>query len=190
MRYVLAFLFVLLFVSGVHADAAVVTATTSVPANTDTTVSIPLGNWINAIAPTIIEIAGAVITAVVAWIMATLVPAALRQYINTQMIQSAEQLLMNAVNYGIAAVAGAETGRVLSVSVGNSVVAQALNYAITHGPQWLINWLGGPAQIEQKIIARLPLEAAAKVVTSGTGAVITPSPLAGQPSATTSPALQ
>lgn len=160
------------------ADAAVVAATTAVPPNTSTTVSIPFGDWINAIAPTIIEIAGAVLAVILAW-AARLLPASLQSFINSQTIAQAEQLLEKAVDYGINAVAGASVGKTLSVDVGNQVIAQALNYVITHGPAWLINWLGGVEAIKQKIIARLPLDEGAQVITTAASVAIAPSPLAG-----------
>lgn len=186
-RLLLAFAFIVMCAVAITpalADTAVVAATTSVPANTDTTVTLPFGAWINAIAPTVIEIAGAVLTVILAW-AARLLPATLRSFISDAAMKQAEQLLERAVDYGINAVAGAAKDKTLTIDVGNQVIAQAANYVVTHGPAWLIDWMGGAAAIEQKIIARLPLEEAAKVapVISAGVAVATggAGPLVGSP---------
>ena len=59
--------------------------------------------------------------------------------------------------YGINTVVGAEKGKTLEINVGNAVAAQGVQYAIDHGPAWLVDWMGGTENIQQKIIARLPL---------------------------------
>jgi len=52
---------------------------------------------------------------------------------------------------------GASKDKSLTVDVGNKVLAQALQYVIDHAPDWLTDWMGGPEQIAQKIVARLNL---------------------------------
>lgn len=72
-----------------------------------------------------------------------------------------ETLLQNAKGYGLNAVKDATDGKTLSVDVGNKVLAEALQYALTNGSSWLLNWGGGPEGIARKLWARLNLEPAA-----------------------------
>lgn len=72
-----------------------------------------------------------------------------------------ETLLQNAKGYGMNAVKDATDGKSMSVDVGNKVLAEALQYALTNGSSWLLNWGGGADGIAQKIWARLNLEPAA-----------------------------
>jgi hypothetical protein len=127
-----------------------------------TAVTLPIGDWVQQakdfIAPFIL--------AVIAWLMRKL-PAHIVDILKTM---KAEQLLAKAVDYGLNAVAGAAKDKVLSVSVGNAVIAQAVQYAIDNGPGWLIKWLGGEEAIAAKIIARLNLDANAAVYSDFGGA--------------------
>ena len=68
-----------------------------------------------------------------------------------------ELLLNNAVGYGLNAVEGAVKGKVLTVDVGNEVLAKALQYAVDNAPGWLQAWAGGPDGLAKKIWARLNL---------------------------------
>lgn len=130
-----------------------------------TTVVLPIGDWLTAIAAWI----GPVILAVIAWIFRKIPKA----WAATLLAAHADQLLDKAIMYGINAVAGAEKGKTLSVSVGNAVLAEALSYALSKAPGWFISWLGGATSIQQMIIARLQLEPAATVVPSPTDAGMT-----------------
>lgn len=165
-----------------HADTAVTTATTSVPANTNNTVVIPFGDWINAIAPTVIEIAGAVITVVVAWAVQYL-PAFLRGFVGANITAQVEQVLDRAIDWAVAQVAGASRDKEVTIPVGNAMVASALSYVITHAPEWLVKWMGGAAAIEQKILARistvLPSDSAVSTSMIGNRIVPATPPVAG-----------
>lgn len=127
-------------------------------ASTTTSVSLPIGDWIGYAA----EFIGAIAAAAVAWLLRKL-PASIQQVLTTM---QAEQLLGKAIDYALNAVAGAEKGKTLDVKVGSAVVASAVQYVVDHGPAWLVEWLGGAAAIEEKIIARLNLDATAAVVTA------------------------
>ena len=120
-----------------------------------TTVVVPVGDWVSAIVPTVESILGVVLTIVLTWAL-RFVPSYLQGIITQQQIAQAEQLLANAIGYGINTVVGAEKGKTLQINVGNAVAAQGVQYALDHGPTWLIDWLGGTEAIQQKIIARLP----------------------------------
>ena len=121
-----------------------------------TTVVVPVGDWATNVVPTIEAVLTSVIAIAVTWGM-RFVPAAIKAFITQQQINQAEQLLVNAIGYGINTVVGAEKGKTLEINVGNAVAAQGVQYAIDHGPAWLVEWMGGTENIQQKIIARLPL---------------------------------
>lgn len=125
-----------------------------------TTVAVPIGDWIGQASGIIATILGALVV----WLFRQL-PAGIVQILRTMQV---EQLLDKAINYGINAVAGASKDKVLTVNVGNAVVAQAAQYAIDHAPGWLIGWLGGETAIRQMVIARLNLEPVATIAPSGT----------------------
>ena len=121
-----------------------------------TTVVVPVGDWATNVVPTIEAVLTSIIAIAVTWGM-RFVPAAIKAFITQQQINQAEQLLVNAIGYGINTVVGAEKGKTLEINVGNAVAAQGVQYAIDHGPAWLVEWMGGTENIQQKIIARLPL---------------------------------
>ncbi len=81
-----------------------------------------------------------------------------RELVGLLTTRRVEQLLAQAIAYGCNAVAGATRDRVLTVDLGSAVVAEALRYAIAHGPAWLIRWMGGPGAIAEKIWSRLNLD--------------------------------
>ena len=132
-----------------------------------TAVVVPIGNWAAESLPAIAEILGTLITIIVAWALRFL-PSAFKQYITATMVAQAEQVLQRAIDYGIAAIAGATKDRQLTVDVSNSVIASALQYVISHAPDYLITWMGGEAKIVSMIIARLVnlLPDSSKVVNS------------------------
>jgi hypothetical protein len=148
-------------------------------AQSSTTVVVPVGDWLSSVVPTIEALLTTVIGLAITWGL-RFVPAAIRAFITQQQINQAEQLLANAIGYGINTVVGAEKGRNLEINVGNAVAAQAVQYAIDHGPSWLVGWMGGTEAIQQKIIARLPLVSGAPVQ------IVPPAPVAAS-SALTAP---
>jgi len=140
---------------GLFSVAAYAQTVATAPASS---VSMPIGDWIGYAA----ELIAAISAAAVAYLFRFL-PASVQQILTTM---QAEQLLGKAIDYALNAVAGAEKGKTLDVKVGSAVVATSVQYAIDHGPAWLVEWLGGAAAIEQKIIARLSLGADAAVATT------------------------
>lgn len=121
------------------------------------TIVVPVGSWAQHLS----EVVGPVLLAVLMWLMRKL-PASVVDILKTM---KAEQLLTRAVDYGVNAVAGAAKDKVLSVHVGNAVVAQSVQYVIDNAPGWLVRWLGGQEAIAAKIIARLNVEESASVDT-------------------------
>lgn len=136
---------------------------------TDTSITIPWGSWLSSVAGAVIEVLVAALVAAVAW-LASKVSTPIATLLKTLLT---EQLLQRAVTYGINAVAGAAHDKELSIKVSNDVVRTALQYAISHGPAWLISWLGTPDHIAEMIIARLKLEPGAAVSLTGSDVVDT-----------------
>lgn len=127
-------------------------------AQSTTAVSVPVGDWLGYVDAALQTVLIALVTAVVAVVL-KFVPAGLRGILTSILTPQVEQLLANAIGYGINTVTGAEKGKTLDINVGNAVAAQALQYVIDHGTGWLVSWAGGPDAILQKIIARLNLVA-------------------------------
>jgi hypothetical protein len=125
-----------------------------------TSVTIPWGDWLSAfIVQVIMPILGVIIAAFVTWAvarLAPLLPAGLRSFITAQNTAAAEQLLSRAVGYALNKAALDTKGQAIAVPVGNAQVGVAVDYAVTHGAPALVDWLGGAAGIQQKIVARLP----------------------------------
>ena len=124
-----------------------------------TTVSLPIGDWIDAIARPAIDVLTAALITVATWAMAK-APAPIAALIKTALT---EQLFSRASTYAINAVAGAAHGEVLSVNVGNAVVAKMTQYFVDHAPSWLVVWLGGKDKIAEMAIARLKFDKTASV---------------------------
>ena len=116
----------------------------------DGQVSIPWGDYLAASASTLVTLAASALAAALA-----MLPASINSMIKTWRV---EQLLQNAIAYGINTVAGAAKGQTMSVPVANKVLEQALEYAIENGSASIIKWMGGEGAIERKIVARLDLE--------------------------------
>ena len=74
-----------------------------------------------------------------------------------------ETLIRNAVAYAVNAVEGAAKGKTLSIPVGSAVLAEAVQYAVDQGPKWLVNTLGGPEGIRQKVFRSLDLDENASI---------------------------
>lgn len=137
-----------------------------------TSVSIPVGDWLQQGSAILAGLAASRVL----WLIARLPPA----WSAAAKAAALDQLLTKAIDYGINAVAGAEKGKTLSVNVGNAVLATALQYAVTHGPEWLLAWAGGKSLVAQKLVARLPLEGAASVVHADVPQIVAgPQPAAG-----------
>lgn len=142
--------------SAVTAIAVLVALTLPALAQDSSTVTLPWGDWLSAILSEVILVAGTAATLLVTWAL-RYVPDTLKAYITEQHRKAAEQLIQRGIDYAINAVKDFATGKKLDVNVGSQVVAEALNYIIKHGPEWLITWLGGAGAIREKILARLEL---------------------------------
>ena len=116
-------------------------------------VSVPYGDWISAGADTIADLLTLAIMALFARAIHIL-PAWLVNIIKTFQV---EQILGRAIDYGVNAVEGATKGRKLDISLGNKVLAEAVQYAVDSAPAALVAWMGGEEGIRRKIVGRLDL---------------------------------
>lgn len=120
-------------------------------------VTIPWGDWLASVLGTVAAVSGTIAVAIITWAL-RLLPASLRSYVDAERRKQAEQLLQHAIDYGINDAKGFVTGKTLDVRVGSDVAAGALQYAVDHGPGWLIDWMGGAERVRDKILSRLPLD--------------------------------
>ena len=111
-------------------------------------VVVPWGDWLSALLASGREVVVGLVLAVIAWLVRKL-PAQAGEIITAMRL---EQLLTRAVDYGIAAVDGAAKGKVLTVPITNSVIAEAVNYAVRSAPT-LADKFGDT--LRAKILARL-----------------------------------
>lgn len=150
---ILAALFVLVLIALI-AEPAFAQAVSSQLVDAGTVVTVPVGDW----ATHILDLAGAVLVASLAGLIATAVhflPSWLRPLISTAMQNALAGYLKQGINYAIQTVEGSEKGKTMDLNVGSAVVAVALQYAIDHAPAFLINLAGGDDELREKIIALL-----------------------------------
>jgi len=69
-----------------------------------------------------------------------------------------ERLVRNATDYALNAVAGAVRGRTLTVPMGSTVIARAVQRAVEQAPGWLVQAAGGREGLAEKVFRTLPLE--------------------------------
>lgn len=145
----------------------------------DTAVTVPWGDWLAGILAEVAASIGVILLAVLAW-AARFLPAGLSAWATNQRIKQVEQLLERAVLFGINQLEDKVKGKAITFDVQQKIIADAVNYAIDHGPAKIIAWLGGEKAIREKIIARLPSPATANVVTTVPGpTVAVPAPAVG-----------
>ncbi|QGY02365.1 hypothetical protein MMSR116_11135 [Methylobacterium mesophilicum SR1.6/6] len=141
------------------AHAAEASATVAQPATDTAVVTVPLGTWLASYAAGIQEIVVSLVMGLIAFACRRL-PAAVGSVIKGILTQ---QLVERAIAFGFNTVQGAAEGMKLSVDVRSTVLANALNYAVAHAPEWFIKWVGGTSAIRDHIIALLPQDADASL---------------------------
>lgn len=136
--------------------ASVALAQTTDPTPTvvteDTSVTFPVGLWVSVVADLIQNFVAPFLGVVIGWIL-LLVPGWARILLGTVLT---DRNLEKAIQYALNMVEGATADKTLTIDVGNEVIAKAAQYFIDSVPKWLVTFAGGPAAIEQKVIARLP----------------------------------
>ena len=106
-----------------------------------TTTVVPYGDWL------VDTLKGltSVFVAVISWLVANYAPDVLKSFLTNDVITKA-------VDYGVAAVAGAEHGKTVDVTTANKVIASAANFAVANKPK-ISKWMGD--QLKPLIAARL-----------------------------------
>lgn len=127
----------------------------TVAEKSDSVVTIPISSWVEGIGAAVLPF----VAVFVAWLVRKL-PAQVAAILTTMRV---DQLIEKAISYGINTTVNATKDKPLTVDVGNEVVAKAAQYVIDNGPGWLIGWMGGAKGIEEKIIARLNVDAKAAI---------------------------
>ena len=142
----------LLFSAVAHPAFAQTAATVAQPATDTAVVTVPLGTWLASYAAGIQEIVVSLVMGLIAFACRRL-PAAAGSVIKGILTQ---QLVERAIAFGFNTVQGAAANVHLDVNVRSTVLANALNYAVQHAPEWFIKWVGGTSAIRDHIIALLP----------------------------------
>lgn len=125
-------------------------------------VAIPWGDWLAAALAWGRDLLVYGVIALVGLAMRRL-PASIVTFLEAAQV---EQLLTRAVDYAIAAVAGAQHGKSAELSIANTVLEQALTYACAHGPDLAAKYAD---TLHAKVLARM---AAAGVVPAEASAAL------------------
>lgn len=145
---------------GMHpAFAQAASATVAQPATDTAVVTVPLGTWLASYAAGIEEIVVSLIMGLIAFACRKL-PAAAGAVIKGLLTQ---QLVERAIAFGFNTVQHASADAKIEVNVRSEVLANALNYAVQHAPEWFLKWVGGPNAIRDHIIALLPVDYASSL---------------------------
>lgn len=127
----------------------------------DGIVNIPWGDWLALF----VTAFGGVFAAIAAWALRFL-PGWLKTAL---MLVRIERVIQDAVDQGVAKVAGAARGQKLTVEVGNEVLEAAAEYAVRTAGD-VVEWLG-ESDLRDKILAKLDLEPDSTVETDEIGTV-------------------
>lgn len=133
-------------------DAAFLLAAVS-PVNIADPVSVPYGDILSDA----LAYVGTILFAVIMWAFRFL-PA---QIYSLLMTMRADQLLAKAISFGINATKDATKDKVLTFEISNSVLREAVAYALKHGGSMVKQFMGEPDKIAEKLYARLNVDAAA-----------------------------
>ncbi|MEE7460705.1 hypothetical protein MFUR16E_04825 [Methylobacterium fujisawaense] len=126
------------------------------------TVAVPLGQWLQN-ARDFLE---ALFLAVLAFVLRKL-PAPIVWVVK---MYGEDKIVQQAIAMAINAVPGAAKGEALSVPVGSSVLAHALQWVVDNVPRFAVSMMGGEDAIKAKIFAALHLEADASAAAMGVAA--------------------
>ncbi len=134
----------------------------------DTTVTIPWGEWVQALLPLLGDLVLMALGLALTFASAVLP----KPLYSVLMMLRAEQLLKRAVDYGLNATDRAAHGKKLEVDVANTVVREAAAYAVGAAGD-VVKWLGGETGLVKKLYARLDIEEDSEIPAGGSEAVST-----------------
>lgn len=120
------------------------------PVNLGDALTVPYGDILSGA----LEYAGTILFGVAMWAFRFL-PTRLYAFVMTMQV---EQLLKNAIAFGINSVREASRDKTLTIDVSNAVLREALGYALLHGGPIIKKFMGKPEDIAEKLWARLPVE--------------------------------
>lgn len=113
----------------------------------DTTVTLPYGPWITAIAQTATEVLVPIITAAIG-VAAGKLPWYASMWFTTQRVDRMVQLV---ADYAVNSEAGATAGKAITVDVGYTVLKVGLERALSSLPQWLNDAASGTKGITERL---------------------------------------
>lgn len=120
----------------------------------DNTVTIPWGDWLNAV----LEFAAAILMLAIGGLIGALVkflPAWLQPMITAQVQAALAGWIRQAIHYAIQQVEGFDKGKTITFDVGSGALAVAVRFLIDHAPSWLLKLAGGPEKLKAQILAQL-----------------------------------
>lgn len=133
------------------------TVVVTAPTPVDTTVSVPIGSWINIA----FELwGGALVTYIVVAFRAAL--SGLGPRANAIMLtMQADQLMTKALSYALNMAGTTTKDKVWTIDVRNKVLKDVVTYAIVHGSDVVKTFIGTPADMAEKGFARIagPIDA-------------------------------
>ncbi len=128
-----------------------IVSTVVVLAASDTTVSLGWGDLIGAVGQQLVPWAAlGFITLVMA-----ILPAPVKVWFDSKRTAQVEQLLERGLGFAASKLGDTVKGQTLSVDVKNKLISGALQYALDHGSDALIKWMGGEGAVPAKLEARL-----------------------------------
>lgn len=138
-------------------SAVVVPATESgaVVVAPDNSVTIPYGQYVAGLGDIAKSWLQPLLLAALTSVITFAVPGPLGAIASSYLRSNGEQIISKGIDYGINAAKGATKDGTLTIPVGNKVLAHAVNYIVENGAPKLIEWLGGPDGVAQKVFARL-----------------------------------
>lgn len=120
----------------------------------DTSVHIPIGDWIAAVMP-VVSFVGAILLVVLAGFGIKLLPPWAQALASTALQKEGVALASQVINWGVQAVEGATKGKEIDLNVGNAIVAKAAQEAINTWPKNVVDRLGGLDGVKKFIVTQL-----------------------------------
>lgn len=120
-----------------------------------TTVSVPYGDWLADYIIPIVGSVAAVLVTVLLGILVRFLPPWLQPLVTNAVLARLQNLSADAIEFGVQATAGAVKGQELTLPVGSSVVANAVQHALDTWPKAAIDKAGGVEGVKLAILKQL-----------------------------------